>query len=127
MRRIFMTKAFQRLMKKSGLKDEDYCRAVAEMERGLVDADLGGGIVKKRIALPGRGKSAGARTLLVTNRRNRWFFVYGFRKNDRDNISPEELVALKLLAVYLLPLADRELDIAMVHNELTEICHEQKN
>jgi hypothetical protein len=57
--------------------------AVAEMVQGLVDADLGGGIVKKRVALPGRGKRSGARTLVVTNKGKRWFFVFGCEKNDR--------------------------------------------
>lgn len=64
MRRVFTTKGFQRQVKKSGLTDEALCEAVAEMERGLIDADLGGGVVKKRVALSGRGKSGGARTLL---------------------------------------------------------------
>jgi len=61
--------------------------AVLEIQRGLLDADLGGGIIKKRIALPGRGKRGSTRTLLATNRNDKWFFVFGFEKNERDNIS----------------------------------------
>ncbi len=70
-------------MRKTELSDPVLCAAVEEMERGLIDADLGGGVVKKRVALPGRGKSGGARTLVATNKGNRWFFVFGFEKNER--------------------------------------------
>ena len=72
------------------------------MAQGLIDADLGGGIVKKRIGLAGRGKRGGARTLAAANRGNRWFFVYGFEKNDRANIADDELEALQGIAEQLL-------------------------
>lgn len=75
-RRGFKTRHFTRWLRKTELTDESLCKAVCEMERGLVDADLGGGVVKKRVAPPGRGKRGGARTLLATNRGDRWFFVY---------------------------------------------------
>ncbi len=74
------------------------------MERGLIDANLGGGLVKKRVALPGRGKSGSTRTLVATNQVDRWFFIFGFEKNDRDNISAKEIKALKALAADLLRL-----------------------
>ena len=85
--RIFKTRYFERWMQKSGLSDDALLNAVAEMERGLIDADLGGGIFKKRIALPNRGKSGSVRTLIATNKNDRWFFVLGFEKNQRDNIN----------------------------------------
>jgi len=64
------------------------------MEKGLIEANLGGDVVKKRLALPGRGKRGGARTLVATNKDNRWFFLFGFRKNERANITSEELEGL---------------------------------
>ena len=67
-------------MRKTELTDVMLCAAVAEMEEGLVDAILGGGVVKKRVATPGHGKSGGARTLLATNHINRWFFYLALRK-----------------------------------------------
>ena len=70
-------------MRKTELTNQSLCLAVAEMAAGLIDADLGGGVVKKRIALPGRGKSGSTRTLVATNKGTRWFFLYGFEKNDR--------------------------------------------
>ena len=111
-------------MRKTELTNIALCEAVAEMVRGLVDADLGGGVVKKRVALPGRGKSGGARTLLATNKGNRWFFVFGFEKNDRANISDQELEALQDLAQDLLARTGAQLDLAVQDSALEEICHD---
>ena len=92
MKRILKTRTFSRWMRKTLIEDVMLRKAIEEMERGLVDADLGGSIFKKRVALPGRGKSGSARTLIATNRASRWIFMYGFEKNDRDNISQAELI-----------------------------------
>lgn len=112
------------MMKKSGLSDRALCGAVQEMARGLIDADLGGGVIKKRIALPGGGKSGGARTLLATNRQDRWFFIFGFKKNERANITDEELDVLKLMTADLLSLTNAQLAHALEQEELLEICHD---
>ena len=82
-----MTRQFARWRRKTELTESALCLAVAEMVSGLIDADLGGGVFKKRVATPGRGKSANARTLLATNRAGRWFFVFGFEKNERSNVT----------------------------------------
>ena len=124
MRRVFMTRHFSRWFGKTDLSVDALCRSVEEMERGLIDANLGGGIIKKRVALPGHGKRSSARTLVATNRANRWFFVFGFEKNDRDNINAKELSALKALASDLLRLGVSELSAAVAAKTLQEICHE---
>jgi hypothetical protein len=90
----------------------------------LLEADLGGGIVKKRIALPGRGKRGSTRTLLATNRDDRWFFVFGFEKNERENISENELATLKMLAKDLLGMAPAQLADAIGEGSLVEVEHE---
>ena len=113
-------------MRKTELTDSALCHAVAEMAQGLIDADLGGGVVKKRIGLAGRGKRGGARTLVATNRGNRWFFLYGFEKSDRANITDDELDALKDIAEQLLARACRQLDEAVQDGSLQEIFHENK-
>ena len=123
MKRVFKTRYFNRQMK--SLDDSALCAAVEEMMQGLIDADLGGHVLKKRVALSGKGKRGGARTIVATNRGNRWFFVFGFAKNDKANISAKELVALKETAAFLLCRTDSELDEAVVEEELVEICHEQ--
>jgi len=124
MRRTFKTRSFDRWMRKTELTDALLCAAVAEMEQGLVDANLGGGVIKKRIAVPGRGKSGGARTLLATNHKNRWFFVFGFEKNVRANISDNELEALQDIAADLLALGSSQLNTAVTEGKLLEICHD---
>ena len=126
MRKILKTRYFDRWMRKTELSDVALNLAIREMEQGLVDADLGGGILKKRVALPGRGKSAGSRTLVATNRGNRWFFVFGFEKSERANISPKELAALQLIAVDLLKLSIVEIDVEVKSGALQEVCDDSK-
>lgn len=92
-------------MRKTELTDKALCDAVTEMKSGLIDADLDGGVVKKRVAVPGRGKSGGTRTLLANNKDDRWFFVFGFEKSERGNISSKELEALQKIAADYLALA----------------------
>jgi hypothetical protein len=89
-------------MKRIGMTDGALWAAVLEMTQGLIDADLGGHVVKKRVALPGQGKRGGARTIVATKLAERWFFLYGFRKNERANIDKDELRALQQVANELL-------------------------
>lgn len=109
------------------LIDEVLCTAVGEMVQGLIDADLGGGVVKKRVGLAGRGKRGGARTLVATNKGSLWFFVFGFEKNDRANIRTEEKEALQAIALDLLSRSRKELDAAVEDGSLQEICHDHKD
>ena len=88
----------------------------------MIDADLGGGVVKKRIALPGRGKRGNVRTLVATRMGSLWFFVFGFEKAERGNISTVDLSSLKELGGHLLGLSGRELRIALDDGALEEIC-----
>ncbi|MFA6020585.1 MAG: type II toxin-antitoxin system RelE/ParE family toxin [Rhodospirillales bacterium] len=126
MRRVFKTRSFSRWMRKTELTDKALCVAVFEMEAGLIDARLGGGVVKKRVAFPGRGKSGSVRTLVATNRGYRWFFLFGFEKSERDNISETELEALKKIATDLLKLSSASLDQLVENQDLREICHENE-
>jgi len=97
------------------------------MRHGLYDADLGGGLLKKRIARPGQGKSGGFRTIVVTNKGNRWVFVFGFAKNDRSNIDKDELEALKKLADELLALTPEALEQAKQAGKLREVTCDASN
>jgi hypothetical protein len=121
---ILKTRNFARWARKIGLADSLLDKAVLEMGRGLLEADLGGGILKKRIALPGRGKRGSIRTLLATNRNDRWFFVFGFEKNKRANISDNELESLKKLAKHLLGLTAAQITTAIEEGALMEVEHE---
>ena len=97
------------------------------MEQGLIDANLGGGVVKKRLALPGGGKRGGARTLVATNKGNRWCFLFGFEKNARANITAEELKGLREITRQLLGMISEQLDEAVRDGSLQEICHDRKS
>jgi hypothetical protein len=119
--RIFKTKWVHRWAAKEGLDDASLRGAVDEMRRGLVDADLGGCVFKKRVALPGRGKSGSARILLAFQQDHHVFFVYGFAKSVRANISDTELKALRRLADELLSYGDVRIDKALAAKELMEV------
>jgi hypothetical protein len=118
---VFKTRWFSRWAGKEGLSSAGLCTAVQEMAKGLIDADLGGGLVKKRIGRPGQGKRGGYRTLVATNMGNRWVFVYGFPKSERSNIDKDETEALKKLAAHLLSLTPEALAKAQHAGELIEV------
>ena len=124
MRRVFKTRQFLRWMGKTDLTDVALCTAVNEMMAGLIDADLGSDMVKKRVALPGQGKRGGTRTLVATRKASGWFFVFGFEKNEKANVTPTELEALQILARSLLSLTPSQLLHAVEDGTLQEICHD---
>jgi hypothetical protein len=124
--RIFKNKAFTRFARKSGIDDASLCKAVSDAEQGLLDADLGGGVIKQRVARSGAGKSGGFRTLILFRIGALAFFVHGFAKNERDNIDVDELAALRKLAADMLNFDDAALRSAQEYKTLIEvICHEK--
>jgi len=125
--RILKNKAFSKWAAKEGVCDRALMKAVEEMGLGLVDADIGGHVFKKRVALAGRGKQGGARTLLVYRVDDKAFFVYGFAKNTRANIKAEELNGLKKLAKELLGYSDRQLELAIGNGALIEVKDDEES
>ena len=125
MKRILKTRTFNRWLRKTLLTDVALLKAIDEMEHGLVDADLGGNLYKKRVALPGRGKSGSTRTLIATNRQNRWFFMFGFEKNDKENITQAELAYLQEVAQIFLGYSNDELQLAIDKGEFLEVYYDK--
>ena len=123
-KRVFKTKHFAKFASKAGLTDTALCDAVKEMEQGLIDADLGGGVVKKRVALPGQGKSGSSRAIVAHRKKSHWFFVYGFEKNDRANITDRERAALQKMATDLFAYTEADLDALVTGKNLLEICND---
>ena len=108
-------------MRKNKIAHQELFSAAAEMAQGLVDADLGGHVVKKRVAVGGRGKRSGARTIVATNFGNKWIYIFGFEKNERSNIDISELKALQELAKTLLELNIDKTSAAILHGELIDL------
>ena len=124
-RRVFKTRTFSRWSRKASLSDSVLCAAVAEMAEGLIEAELGSNLYKKRVPMPGRGKRGGARTILGSNLDNRWFFLFGFEKNERSTMEEPELAVMRKIAASLLALDATLLDRSVAEGELMEICHEK--
>jgi hypothetical protein len=119
--RIFKNKPFARFARKARLADSALREAIANAGKGLIDADLGGGVIKQRIARAGGGKSGGFRTIILFRAGTRAFFVHGFAKNERDNIRDDELAAFKMLAAEMLNYDDAALAKAVAAGVLTEV------
>ncbi len=124
--RIFKNKAFTRFAQKSRIDDASLCKAVADAEQGLIDADLGGGVIKQRIARSGGGKSGGFRTLILFRMGELAFFVHGFAKNERANIDDDELAALRKLASHMLAYDEAALGRALANKTLIEVIRHEK-
>ena len=119
--RIFKTKPFTRFVNNEGIDDAALCDTIQRVENGLVDADLGGNVIKQRIARKGQGRSGGFRSIILFRQGERSFFVYGFAKNDRENIRKDELKAFRLLASEMLSLDKDGLRAAMANETITEV------
>lgn len=118
---IFKNKAFHRWVKEVGLSNKELKKAVNEISNGLYEANLGGNVFKKRIALDGRGKSAGARTIVAFRTDKHAFFIYGYAKGVRSNISEQEEIALKKLAKIYFSLSGEQLAQAVHIGGLIEV------
>ena len=123
--RIFKTRHFGRWAAKEGLSDKLLTAAVQEISDGLFDADLGSSIYKKRVAIRHRGKRGGVRTLLAFKKDNCAFYLYGFAKNRRPNITARELKALKYSAKVFLGLSDKDLNKVIKSEALIEMSNDE--
>jgi hypothetical protein len=123
--RIVKNHVFTRFARKAALDDAALRASISAAERGLIDADLGGGMIKQRIARPGAGKSDGFRTIGVFRPRDRAVFFDGFGKNERDNIRNDEVTEFKRLAALLLSYDDRQLTVAFEDGVLIEVSDDK--
>jgi hypothetical protein len=119
--RVFVTKAFRRFQRKESIADEALCAAIARANRGLIDADLGRGLIKQRVARKGQGRSGGFRTIVAFRIGDRAVFMFGFVKSRRGNLGPEDERDLADYGTILLGLDDDGLDAALTSDELKEL------
>jgi hypothetical protein len=119
--RVFKTKPFTRFASRAGVQDAILCDAARRAERGQIDADLGGGVIKQRIARRGQGKSGGFRAIVLFRREDLLFFVYGFAKSRRDNLRRDELKAFRLLAEQMLGMDETGLRASLSNGTISEV------
>ena len=119
--RIFKTRWMARFARKSRIDDALLVEAIERAAKGLIDADLGGGVIKQRVGRPGQGRSGGYRTLIAIRRGDRAIFVFAFAKNEMDNIGTDQLLVIKELAAKALGWSEAELREAMADGRIEEI------
>ena len=119
--RIFKNAWFRRFAKRQKISDKTLKQAIIRADNGLIDADLGGHVIKQRIARAGQGKSSGFRTIIIFKKEEKAFFVYGFAKNAQANISKQELRAFKQAAKQLLALSDKQIEQLLKNDALIEV------
>jgi len=119
--RVYVTKTFRRFQRKERIADEALMEAVDRADAGLVDTDLGGGLIKQRVARPGRGKRGGYRTIIAYRAAKRSVFLYGFGKSERENIGDDELARWKIAGRVVLEGDDGWIEAAIADGHLTEV------
>jgi hypothetical protein len=125
--RIFKTKWLARFARREGIDDQSLCAAIERAERGLIDADLGGGLIKQRVARPGRGRSGGYRMIVGYRVKDRAVFLLGFAKNERENIEDNELLSLRETAERWLAADASRIQKELELGNLQEIDHDEEN
>lgn len=124
--RIYKTRWLARFLRRERLADASLREAIERAGRGLVDADLGGGIIKQRVARPGQGRSGGYRMLIAYRAGHRAVFLYGFAKRERDNIAADELLSLREIAAAWLEAGDRRIARALEERALQELTDDEE-
>lgn len=119
--RIFKNAWFRRFARREKIDDRSLKEAIDRANQGLIDADLGGGVVKQRVARPGSGKSGGYRTIVIFRQSEKAFFVYGFAKSKRGNVEADEVAVFKKAAKELLALSDEQISQLIEEEALIEV------
>jgi hypothetical protein len=122
--RIFKAKAVAKFVRRERIADASLREAILRAERGLIDADLGGGLIKQRVARTGQGRSGGYRMMIAYRMGDRAIFLLGFAKNERGNVSDDQLAALRKLASVWLQTPVREIVTAIEEGVLQEVADE---
>jgi hypothetical protein len=124
--KLFKTKWFMRYARKERLEDHSLCEVIERAERGIVDADLGDGIIKQRVARTGQGRSGGYRLLIAYRTGNRAVFLYGFAKSERDNIGVDDLKTLREIGKAWLDAEEKQLEHAINEGLLKEVNYDNE-
>jgi len=123
---ILKTKGLVRFARRERVTDTSLREAIERAERGLIDADLGGGLIKQRVARPGQGRSGGFRVIVAYRVKGRAVFLYGFAKNERDNIDSDELQVFRAIGANWLAANAATITQAIEDGDLQEIAHDDE-
>jgi hypothetical protein len=124
--RLYKLKAFARFQRRERISDQALGQAIRSAEAGLVDAELGGGLIKQRVARPGQGKSGGYRTIIAYRRGSRAVFLFGFAKSERENLDDDELAHWQRVGRVYLGLDDDGLEGVITADELMEVSYDEE-
>lgn len=119
--KVYKNAWFARFARKQGITDRTLLDAIGRAGRGLVDADLGGGVIKQRVARRGQGKSGGFRTIVLYRMPERAVYVYGFAKSDRADLDRDEEAMFKKAAIQVLGLSEAQLAELVANGQFSEV------
>ena len=119
--RVFKNAWFSRFARKQKISDRSLIEAIGRADQGLIDADLGSGVIKQRLAREGQGKSGGYRTLIFYRSGDKAFFMFGFAKNDQSNLEKHEEVQFRKAAAHVLTLSDEQIDKLIENGQFSEV------
>jgi hypothetical protein len=123
--RVFKTRWFARFARGQRMSDAILCEAVRRAESGLIDADLGGGVIKQRLARPGQGRSGGYRVLIAYRAKTRAVLLFGFAKSARGNVEDDELATARDIAKAWLEADATALARAMMEGAIEEVTYDE--
>ena len=123
---LFMTRWFARFARQEKIANAALREAIERAERGLIDADLGGGLIKQRVARQGQGRSGGYRALIAYRLGHRAICIFGLAKNDRENFKEDELeVACEIGRIWL-PATDEQIALGTRDGQLIEVRYDKE-
>jgi hypothetical protein len=123
---VYKTKTFARFARRERISDASLCEAVRRAARGLVDADLGGGVIKQRVARPGQGRSGGYRVLIAYRVRSLSVFLFVFAKSERDNVDDDAVATLRDIARTWFAAETKGLERALAEGAIQEVAYEEE-
>lgn len=118
---VYKTKGFARFARQEGIADASLTEAIKRAEEGLIDADLGGGLIKQRVARQGKGRSGGYRTIIAYRAKGRAVFLFGFAKSDQENVDEKQLATARKIAENTLAADAVRIAQAIAEGELQEV------
>ena len=119
--RVFKNAWFSRFARKQKISDRSLIEAIGRADQGLIDANLGSGVIKQRVAREGRGKSGGYRTIIFYRSGDKAFFMFGFAKSDQSNLEKHEEVQFRKAAAHVLTLSDEQIDKLIENGQFSEV------